>query len=80
MEPAEVVVTLSHPHGEIETTLDEWMKTGPGPRPLICPVKAGQALTGEPMSLGVVPFRYRNNTWTRLLIRLHMMNDPWKRT
>lgn len=38
LTPAEyddVIVTVAHPYADIETTLRQWIETGPGPRPFV---------------------------------------------
>lgn len=78
-DPDEILVTIRHPHGDVETTLSEWMKTGPGPRPLVAPVAARDAGSGEALSLTVIPLRYRNNRLSRTLIQLGLLGNPWSR-
>ena len=73
----DILVTILHPHGEIETTLANWIERGPGGRPLLAPERVRRASTGEPLSLRTIPLRYRNNGWSRLLIRLRVLKDPW---
>ncbi len=75
--PDQVILTLRHPHGDIEITLKEWMATGPGARPLLEPVAARNSVDGSALSLGVIPLAYRNNLVSRTLIRLRLIPNPW---
>lgn len=78
IDPGDVLVTLAHPHGDVEVPLGEWMRTGPGERPLLRPVHARRRSTGEPLPLRVIPFIYRNTALARLLIRIGLLRDPWR--
>ena len=78
IDTRDILLTVPHPFGDVETTLADWIRVGPGARPLLCPVGAKRASTGEPLPLRVVPLRYRNNGWSRLFIRLGVLADPWK--
>lgn len=40
IDTEDVLLTIDHPFGRIETTLTEWMRTGPGPREQVRPVEA----------------------------------------
>jgi hypothetical protein len=73
----DIMVTIDHPFGTIETTLAAWIKTGPGPRYLLHPVAARRAGTNERLPLSVIPLRYRNSTLSRFLIRLGILKPPW---
>lgn len=77
-ETSDINVRLSHPHGDIEIPLEEWIKTGPGERDLLQPVLAIRASTGEKLPLSVIPLQYRNTILSRLLISLHILPQPWK--
>lgn len=74
----DIDVILSHPHGQIEISAEEWFLTGPGERGWLMPIAAKSKTTGERLSISVIPLRYRNNRWSRLLIRLGLLSDPWK--
>jgi hypothetical protein len=76
-DPDEVVLVLAHPFGDVETTLAEWMRTGPGPRPLVRPVAARSRRTGEPLPLTVVPLPYRNDKEARARIAAGDIEWPW---
>jgi hypothetical protein len=77
-DPSRVLLTISHPHGDVEVTMAEWFRIGPGPRQHVRPLSA-RSITGEPLSLSVIPFRYRNNAVSKLMIRLHIFQSPWGR-
>lgn len=73
-----VLIKLSHPHGEMEISLDEWERRGPGPRWLLRPYAAKNSVTGCRLPLSVIPLKYRNNTVSRFLIRIGLLKNPWK--
>ncbi len=73
----DVILILDHPHGRIEVPLDQWIATGPGPRKFLRPIAAKSRETGEEVPLDLVPLQYRNNTFTRALIALGLMKNPW---
>jgi hypothetical protein len=73
----DVLVTIDHPFGAIEVSLTEWIKRGPGPRKLLELSAARSRRTGEPLSLEVVPFRYRNNSASRRAIAAGEIENPW---
>lgn len=75
----DIIVTLAHPHGDVDTTLTQWMEIGPGPRPFVRPVAAREATTGASLPLTVVPLRYRNTALSRALIKMRVLKDPWRR-
>jgi hypothetical protein len=74
---ADILVSIAHPHGELELPLAEWMRVGPGPRELVRPIAARSAATGQPLPLSVVPLAYRNDRLSRTLIRLGLLKNPW---
>lgn len=74
----DVIVTLAHPHGDIEIPLVEWIRTGPGPRHLLQPTGARSRATGAPLPLSVIPLTYRNNAISRALIKLRLVQRPWR--
>jgi hypothetical protein len=80
LDHGDILLTIAHPHGDVEVTLARWIEIGPGPRPLVQPIKACRVSTGEPLPLRVIPFRYRNSGWSRFLMRLGLLADPWKPT
>ncbi len=75
--PSDVVVTIEHPFGVLEVSLEEWMSTGPGPRPLLRPAAAKEKGTNRPLPMSVIPLRYRNNRVSRSLIALGVLPNPW---
>ena len=77
MDAEDVMVTIEHPFGQIETTLAEWMARGPGRRPLLRPVAARSRSTGEPLPLTVIPLRYRNDEQSRAMIERGELESPW---
>jgi hypothetical protein len=79
MTPDDILVTVTHPHGTLEVPLTEWMRTGPGGRPMMGPVAARRASTGQRLSLRVIPLAYRNTGLARLLIRAGLLRSPWDR-
>ncbi|GAB4054472.1 hypothetical protein [Catellatospora paridis] len=74
--PADVVVTIGHPFGDLDVPLLEWISRGPGPRPLVRPIRARRADTGKPLPLTVVPLRYRNDAESRALIAAGLLEPP----
>jgi hypothetical protein len=77
VRPEDVLVIVSHPFGDIEITLAQWMAVGPGPRPLVRPVAARSRVSDEPLPLTVIPLRYRNDEQSRTAIRQGLVTDPW---
>ena len=73
----QVEVRLSHPWNEDYVPLGLWIEEGPGARPLMGPIAARHSETYESLPLSVVPLRYRNTRWSRLLIRLGVLEEPW---
>jgi hypothetical protein len=78
--PDDIIVTISHPFGDVQVTLAEWIRRGPGPRPLVRPVAARSALTGEGLPLTVIPLQYRNDDESRALIERGELEDPWAKS
>lgn len=76
---SQIVLTIAHPHGDVELTLEEWMFRGPGLTRYVQPVHARDEVTGRKLSLKVIPFRFRNTNLSRLLISLRLVKDPWRR-
>jgi hypothetical protein len=70
-------VTVAHPWGDIETTLEEWIRRGPGLRPLVQIVAAKRRSTGEPISMDQIPLEYHNSRESRRLQRLGRLPTPW---
>jgi hypothetical protein len=79
VEPAEyddVIVTVAHPWGDIEAPLPTWIKTDPGPRPLVTISKARRS-DGSPVPLEEIPLQYCNTAESRRLQRLGLLSAPW---
>lgn len=77
VRPDDIIVTISHPFGEVHVTLSEWIRRGPGPRPLVRPVAARSALSGEELPLTVIPLQYRNDERSRAMIERGEIANPW---
>ena len=77
-DPNDVLLTLDHQFGEVDTTLAEWMRRGPGPRKKLQPIAARSMFTGEELPLTVIPLAYRNDRHTRALIAAGELEWPWK--
>jgi hypothetical protein len=76
-DPEDVVLTIDHPFGTVETTLAVWMANGPGPRPHVRPIAARSRSAGEPLPLTVIPLPYRNDEESRRLIEQGTIRSPW---
>lgn len=72
----DVLVTVAHPFGDVETTLRQWIESGPGPRPFVT-ITAARWRDGGPVPLEAVPLEYRNNQESRRLQRLGLLPAPW---
>ena len=70
-------VVLQHPHGHLRVGLQEWISKGPGDREFLAPTHAIERETGKELPLSVVPLRYRNSPWSRRLVRLRLLKEPW---
>lgn len=77
VSPDDIIVTVAHPFEDIHVTLAEWIGRGPGPRPLVRPVAARSALTGEALPLTVIPVQYRNDEQSRAMIERGELENPW---
>jgi hypothetical protein len=51
IDPDDILVTVAHPHGDVEVPLAEWHRIGPGPRPLVRLTSARRRSTGQPVPL-----------------------------
>jgi hypothetical protein len=76
-EYSDVIVTVAHPWGDIETTLEQWIRRGPGPRPFVQIVAAKRGSTGEPVPMDLIPLEYHNSPECRRLQRLGRLPAPW---
>ncbi len=76
LDPQDVLLYIDHPFGRVETTLADWMRTGPGLRARLRPIGARRRSTGESLPLTVVPMRYRNDEESRRLIAEGVLEPP----
>jgi len=74
----DILLIIEHPFGTIEMSLEEWLKTGAGSRKLLKPYKVKDKLTGKQLPLGTIPLKYRNNSLSRFLIKLGIIENPWQ--
>ena len=72
----DVIVTVAHSADDVETTLRQWIETGPGPRPFVT-IVAARWRTGDPITLEAIPLQYRNSPESRRLQRLGVLPAPW---
>lgn len=77
ISPEDILVTVAHPWSDIETTLDVWMKRGPGRRPFVRAINPRMKATGEPLPDDVIPLEYQNTVRSRDLIRRGLLPNPW---
>jgi hypothetical protein len=78
LDPAgygDVIVTVTHPWGDIEAPLRTWIEIGPGPRPLVTISKARRR-DGSPVPLKEITLQYRNTAESRRLQRLGLLPAP----
>jgi hypothetical protein len=80
MKAEDILLVIPHNWGAAEMTLADWIKTGPGPRPLLQPTEARDRATGAKLRLSVIPLRYRNSKLSRWLVRLGLVPEPWPRS
>ena len=73
-----LLVKLDHPHGTVEIPLEEWIRVGPGELPYLKPIAVRDVDTGRPLPMRVIPLRYRNTAFSRFLIRLGFLKEPWR--
>jgi hypothetical protein len=79
LSPAEyddVIVTVAHPGGDVETPLTQWIATGPGARPLV-QITGARRRNGEPLPLDAIPLEYHNSAESRRLQRLGRLPTCW---
>jgi hypothetical protein len=72
----EVIVTVAHPMSDVETTLRQWIESGPGPRPFVT-IVAARWRNGDPIPLEAIPLQFRNSPESRRLQRLGLLPAPW---
>jgi hypothetical protein len=77
-EHSRIVVLISHPFGNIEVPLEEWIATGPGPRLFVHPIAAKDKTTSQSLPLDVIPLQYRNNEESINLIVEGKLINRWK--
>jgi len=77
IDRSNINVTIDHPFGSVNVPLQTWMSSGPGLRSKVA-VHRAKHIDGSPLPIEVVPLRYRNTLLSRMLIRLHVLQDPWK--
>lgn len=70
-------VIISHPHGDIEASIDTWLQNGPGIRKYVTVTSVICVETKEKLSPSVIPLRYRNNRLSRFLIFIGLLQNPW---
>lgn len=75
--PDDVLLVITHPFGDVEVPLADWIATGPGPRRFVRPVRAYSRSTGRRLPLSVIPLRYRNDEESRRAIADGLLDDPW---
>jgi hypothetical protein len=79
LETKNILVTIAHPHGDVEVPLDDWVRIGPGPRPFLALTSARHRETGEPLPIDVVPIQFHNNPESLRRIAAGEFDDPWGR-
>jgi hypothetical protein len=77
IDPDDVLLVITHPFGDVEVPLADWIATGPGPRRFVRPVRAYSRSTGSRLPLSVIPLRYRNDEESRRAIADGLLDDPW---
>lgn len=78
MDHTGIRVVIDHPFGTLEMPLADWMRQGPGPRPLLRPVRCHTA-DGTPLPLSAIPLPYRNDPESWRAILDGRCEDPWNR-
>ena len=77
MKPCdEIVVIVAHPVGDIETSLETWMRNGPGGRKLVSIIRVTCKDDGRTLPMSTIPLRYRNNFLSRWLIKIGVLQNP----
>ena len=74
---SDILVTVAHPWGDAEVPLDDWIRTGPGPRPYVSIVAARRRSTGESMAIDEIPLEYHNTREARSLQRQGLLPCAW---
>jgi hypothetical protein len=73
----DVSVTIQHPFGDLDVPLTEWIRLGPGPRPLLQIVAAHRLSTGQEVPLEEIPQEYHNSPQSRRRQRQGLLPMPW---
>jgi hypothetical protein len=76
-EYPDIMVTVSHPWSAIDVPLEEWISTGPGPRPFVRITAARNARSGAGVPLAEIPQEYHNSPESRRLQRQGLLPCPW---
>jgi hypothetical protein len=76
--PDDVEVLLHHTSGSVWVSLYEWIHKGPGARPQLRPVQARDRRSRQSLPLKVIPLAYRNSVLSRALVKLGMLESPWR--
>lgn len=76
-EYSDVIVTVAHPWGDVTTTLEEWIRVGPGPRPYVGIIGAVRRSTGEEIPMSEIPLQYHSSPESRRLQRQGELPSPW---
>ncbi len=77
IDPDDTLVTVCHPHGDLEVPLREWIRVGPGPRKLVTILAARRKSSGVVVPMHNIPLAYHNSPTSRILIRIGLLADPW---
>jgi hypothetical protein len=72
----DVIVTVAHPFGDVETTLSNWIRVGPGPRRLV-EITAARRANGDVIPLESIPLEFHNSPRSRDLQRRGLLPAPW---
>jgi len=77
-EYPDILVTVAHPWGDLEVPLNEWVRTGPGPRPYVGIIAARRQSTGREVPMAEIPLEYHNSPEARSLQRQGLLPYPWE--
>jgi hypothetical protein len=61
IDPDDILVTIDHPHGELEVPLRDWVRDGPGARPFLQLKSARRLSTGEDIPLSEIDDPWRRD-------------------
>ena len=73
-----LLVAIDHPHGLMLIDLSDWIRLGPGDRPLIRPLYLQVKDTGQRISIRRLPWRLRNTFIFRVAVKLRIAKTPWR--